>query len=66
MQVAIRNTSTDLTTIFYGRMYDRLIEIKSKFRRKRVYGTNQGSNFLVVRFCNRDTVRASNQFKRER
>ena len=46
-----------MTTVFHVRTYDRFIEIQNKLRRKKLDGTNQGSNFLGDSFSNRDNVR---------
>ena len=42
------------------------LEIQSNLRRKKLHGTNQGSNFLESSFRNRVNVRAPVQFWRER
>ena len=38
---------------------------KSSLRRKKLHGTNQGSDFLGDDFSNRDNLRALVQFRRE-
>ena len=43
---------------FHVWSYGRFIEIQSNLRKKKLYRTNQGSNFLGSRFSNRDNVRA--------
>ena len=53
------STSPDMKTIFQAKPYDRFIEIKSNFRRKKLHKTNQGSSFLIgSSFINRESVRA--------
>ena len=42
-----------MTTAFHAWLYGRFIEIQSNVRRKELYGTNQGSNFLGGSFHNR-------------
>ena len=49
----------------HGRMVDLFIEIQKNLRRKKLYRTNQGFNFLGDSFGNRDKVRAPVQFRRE-
>ena len=51
---------------FHARTYDRIIEIQSNLRRKKLHRANQGSNFLGRSFSNRYNVRAPSQFKWER
>ena len=60
-----RSTSPDMTTVFHTWPYGRFIEIQSNLRRKETHRTNQGSNFLVGSFSNRDNVRALIKFRRE-
>ena len=64
-QVANRSTSPDMTTVFHTWLYGKFIEIQSNLRRKKLYRTNQGSNFLGGSFSNRDNVRAPIQFRRK-
>ena len=45
-----------MTTVFYTRPYDRLIELQTNVRRKKVDRTNQGFNFLGSSFNNRDNL----------
>ena len=40
-------------------------EIQSDLRRRKLHRTNQGSNFLIGSFSNRDNVRALVQFRRK-
>ena len=54
-----------MTTIFHIWPYGRFIEVQRNLRRKKLHGTNQGSNFLGGGFSNRDNVGASVQFGRE-
>ena len=63
---AARSTSPDMTSLFHARPYGRFKEIQNNLRRRKVYRTNQGCNFLGGSFSNRDTVRAPIQFRRER
>ena len=51
-----------MATVFHESPYSRFIEIKSNLRKKKLNRTNQGSNFLVDSFSNRDNVRAPIQF----
>ena len=39
--------------------------IKSNLRRKKLHGTNKGSNFLGCSFSSRDKLRVPMQFRRE-
>ena len=63
---AAGSTSPEMTTVFHARTNVTFLEIQSNPRRKKLYGTNQGSNFLGSSFNNRDNVRASIQFRRKR
>ena len=55
-----------MTALFHARLYDKFIEIKSNFGKKKLYRTNEGSNFLGGSFSSGDNVRAPIQFRRER
>ena len=66
MQVAARNTSPEMTTVFHAWRYDRFIKIQSKLRRKKLHLKNQSSKFFEGSFSNRDNVRALVQIRRER
>ena len=55
-----------MTTLFHARPYSRFIEIKSNLRTKKFHRTNLGSNFLGGSFNNRNCVRATIWFRRER
>ena len=59
------SNSSDNTTVFHARPYDRFIEIQSHLRRKKLHRMNQGSNFLGGSFSNRDNVRTPIKFGRE-
>ena len=54
-----------MITVFHAWRYGRFIEIQSNLRRKKLNGTNQGSNFLGGSFSNRQNVRTPIQFGRE-
>ena len=54
-----------MTTAFHARVYGRFIEIQSNLRRKKLYRTNQDSNFLAGSQSNRDNVRSPIESKRE-
>ena len=54
-----------MTTVFHASLYDRFIEVQKNLRRKKLHGTNQGSNFLRGSFSSRGNVRAPMQFRRE-
>ena len=54
-----------MTTVFHAWPYGRFIEIRTSLRRKTLYRTNQGSNFLGGSFNNRDNVRAPIKFRKE-
>ena len=43
-----------MTTVFHGSLCGRFIEIQSNLRRKKLHITNQGFNFHVGSFSNRD------------
>ena len=47
-----------MAIVFHARPYRRFIETQTKRRRKKLYSTNKGSNFLVGSFSNRDNIRA--------
>ena len=64
-QVGTSATSPDMPTVFYTWPYGRFIEIQNNLRRKKLHRTNQGSNFLVDNFSNRDNIRATTHFRRE-
>ena len=66
IRVAARSTSSDMTTVFYTRLYGKFIKMTSSFRRKKLHRTNQGFNFLGDSFGNEDNTRAPIQFWRER
>ena len=57
IQVAARSTSLDMTAVFHGRLNYRFLEIKIKRRKKKLYRTNQGSNFLGRGFSNGDNLK---------
>ena len=63
--VATRGTSPDVTTVFHTWVDSRFVEIESNLRRKKLYRTNQSSNFLEGSFDNRYNVIPPIQFKRE-
>ena len=65
-QVALRSTSTDMTTALHAWPYGRFIEIQCNIRRKKLHRTNQFSNFLGGSFSNRDNLRVPIQFGKER
>ena len=48
-----------MTIVFHARLHGRFIEIQSNLWRKKLYRTNQSSNFLGGSFSNRDSVRAT-------
>ena len=50
IQVTVSSTCPDLTTVFHARLYGRFIDIKTKFRRKKLHRMYQGSNFLEMQF----------------
>ena len=54
-----------MTTPFHARVYGRFIELQSNLMRKKLYRTNQGSNFLAGSQSNRDNVRSPIESKRE-
>ena len=47
-----------MAIVFHARPYRRFIETQTKLRRKKLYSTNKGSNFLAGSFSNRDNIRA--------
>ena len=57
------STSTDMTPIFHTWSYDKVIEIQSNLRRKKLHRANQGSNLLGASFRNRDNVKFPIQFR---
>ena len=54
-----------MTTVFHAWSYGRFIEIQGNLRRKKLYRTMQGPNFLGSSFSNRDNVTALIQFGKE-
>ena len=59
------STIPGMTTVFHAWSYGRFIEIQSSLRRKKLYRTNQSSNFLGDSFSNRENVTPPLQFRRE-
>ena len=57
IQVAARSTILDMTAVFHARLNYRFLEIKTKHRKKKLYRTNQGSNFLGGTFSNGDNLK---------
>ena len=55
-----------MAAVYHARLIVRFIEIKSNFRRKKLYRTNRGFNFLGGSFSNGDSVRAEVQYRREK
>ena len=55
-----------MTTVFHAWPYGRFIEIQSNPSRRKPHRTNQGSNFLRVSFSNKDNLRFTFQFRREK
>ena len=55
-----------MTTMFHARLYDRFIDTEQPHERKKLHGTNQGSNFLGGSFSNRGNVRATIRIRRGR
>ena len=55
-----------MTTVIYARAHSKFIEIKNNLRRKNLYWTNQGNNFLGGSFSNIDSVRTPIQLRREK
>ena len=54
-----------MVTVFHAWLYGKFVEIQSNLRRKKLYRTNQGSNFLGGSFGNKYNVRATIKFTRE-
>ena len=54
-----------MTTVFHIWPFGKAKEIQSNLRRKKLHGTNHGSNFLGNSFSNKVNVRAPIQFRRE-
>ena len=54
-----------MTMVFHARLYEKIIEMKRKFRRARLVRASQDSNFHGGSFSNRNNVRDPIQFKRE-
>ena len=48
VQIETRSTSPDMTAVFYTWSDDRIIEIQSNLRRKKLHRINQGTIFLVA------------------
>ena len=56
-----------MTTVFHARQQGGFIElIKSNFRRKKHYSTNQGSKFLGSSFNNGGNIRSPIQFEEKK
>ena len=62
-QVVVRSSSPLKITVFHGKVYSRCLDMQSNPRRKKLYRTNQGPNFLWDSFSNRSNVRAPIQFR---
>ena len=61
VQVAVRSTNPDMTTVFHARRYGRFIELQGNLVRKKLHRTNQGTDFCGDSFSNRYNLRAPNQ-----
>lgn len=61
-----KTTSSGMATVFYVKLYDRFILIKSNFKRNKLHKMKQGSNFLIFSFNNKQNVRATIQSRREK
>ena len=55
-----------MATVFHARSYNRFIDIQNSLRRKKLYRTNQGFNFLGGNFSNGYNVKALIQYRTER
>ena len=55
-----------MTTISHAKPNDKFIDIKCKIRGKKIYRTNQDSNFLSGSLSNGDKVSSPIQFKKEK
>ena len=45
-----------MTTVFHAKLFGRFKKTKNNLRRKILYSTNHGSNFLEDKFSNKDKV----------
>ena len=52
-----------MITVFHAKLYGEAIEIKRNVKGKKLHSMNQGSNFLVGSFSNRDNVRTLIQIR---
>ena len=67
MPVAVRSTSPDLTVVFHPRPDGRYIELKHNLKRKKLFRTNQDSNFFGGTCYSRGMVSKNpNPIRRER
>lgn len=48
IQVTIRRTYPDMTTVFHAIPHGRPTEIKHNLGRKKLHGTNQGLNIVAI------------------
>ena len=53
-----------MAIVFHARLYGRFVEVKSSLRRKKLYGTNKGSNILGGVFSKRDVRTPVQHIKR--
>ena len=65
LQVATRNTSPDMSSVFHAWSHGKSIEIQSNLRRKKLHRTKQGSKYLGGNFSNRNNVKSWIQFRRK-
>ena len=64
IQVVTGSNSSDMAIVFHARLYGRFVEVKSSLRRKKLYGTNKGSNILGGVFSKRDVRTPVQHIKR--
>ena len=65
ISAAISSTKPDIITVFHAKPDGRFTKIKHNFRRKKLYRTNQCSNFPTGSFGNRGKVRVPIHFRME-
>ena len=66
IQVATRNTISEMATGFHTKSHSRFLEIMIHDRGKKLRQTDKGSYFFGSTFSNRDNVGPQKQFRRER
>ena len=65
-QVAVGRTSWDMAVVFHAWLCGRFTKLNGNLRKKKLFTTNQESDFIGGSLSNRSNVRTWTQFRRER